>query len=61
MTWVERNSKASADNYLEEILGEIGAQLLVKAPVTGHHMAVSHIPKYGCNNMGVMIHRTHCK
>jgi hypothetical protein len=61
MTWIERSSKASADNYQVEILGGVGAQILVKAAVTGHHMAGSHIPKYGCNNMVVMIHRTHCK
>ncbi len=60
MMWVERSSKVSADNYRVEILGGVGAQLLVKAAVTGRHVAGSHIPKYGCNNMGVVIHRTHC-
>jgi hypothetical protein len=35
MTWVERSSKASADNYHAEILGGVGAQLLIKAAVAG--------------------------
>ncbi len=61
MMWVERSSKASADNYWVKILGGVGAQLLVKAAVAGCHVAGSHIPKYGCNNMGVVIHKTHCK
>jgi hypothetical protein len=61
MMWVERSSKASADNYCAEILGGVGAQLLVKAVVTGCHMAGSHFPKYGYNNIGIFIHWTHCK
>ncbi len=50
LTWVERSLKASADNYRAEILGGVGAQLLVKAAVTGRHVAGSHIPHYGCDN-----------
>jgi hypothetical protein len=61
MTWVERISKVSADNYWVEILGGVEAQLLVKAAVTGRRVAGSHIPKYRCDNMGVVIHGTHCK
>ncbi len=61
MRWVERSSKASADNYRAEILGGVGAQVLVKAVVTEHHVARSHIPKYECNSMGMVIHGTPCK
>jgi hypothetical protein len=33
----------------------------MKAAVTRCHMAGSHILKYGCNYMGMVIHGTHCK
>jgi hypothetical protein len=61
MMWVERSSKASADKYRAEILGGVGVQLFVKAAVTGCHVAGSHIPKYGWDNMGMVIHGIHCK
>ncbi len=61
LTWVERSSKASADNYRAEILGGVRAQLLVKAAVTGWHVAGSYIPHYGCDNMGIVIHGNHCR
>jgi hypothetical protein len=61
LTWVERSSKARADNYRAEIFGGVGAQLLVKAAVTGRHVAGSHIPHYGCDNMGIVIHGNHCR
>jgi hypothetical protein len=43
------------DNDQAEILEGVGAQLLVKAAVTGWHVAESHIPHYSCDNMGVVI------
>jgi hypothetical protein len=50
-----------ADNYRAEILGGCCAQLIVKAAITGHNVAGSAIPEYGCNNMGVVLHGTqHC-
>jgi hypothetical protein len=61
MTWVERSSKISADNYRAEILGGVGAQLLVKTAVTGCQVAGSHIPGYGCDNLGVVIHGNNCR
>ena len=60
MTWVEKSSKASADNYWAKILGGVGAQLLVKAAVTGCHVAGAHTLGYGCNNLGVVIHGNNC-
>jgi hypothetical protein len=45
MRWVERRSKASADNYWAKILGGVGVQLLVKIAVTACHVAGSYIPK----------------
>ncbi len=61
LTWVKRSSKANGNNYRAEILGGVGAQLLVKAAVTGWHMAGSHVPHYGCDSMGVVIRRNHCR
>ena len=61
MTWVEKSSKASADNYWAKILGGVGAQLLVKAAVTGCHVAGAHTLGYGCNNLGVVIHGNNCR
>jgi hypothetical protein len=60
MIYMERSSKASADNYRAEILGGVGAQLLVKAAATGRHVAGAHTPGYSCNNLGVVIHGNNC-
>ena len=36
--------------------------MLVKTAVTGRHVAAgAHIPEYGCNNLGVVIHGNHCR
>ena len=61
MTWVEKSSKKSADNYRAEILEGVGAQILVQAAVTGQHVAGAHIPEYGWDNLGAVIHGNHCR
>jgi hypothetical protein len=61
MTWVQKSSKSSADNYRAEIFGGVGAQLLVKAAVTGRNVAGAHTPGYSCNNLGVVIHGNNCR
>jgi hypothetical protein len=61
MTWVEKSSKSSADNYHAKILGVVKAQLLVKAAVMGRNVAGAHTPRYGCNNLGVVIYGINCK
>ena len=61
MTWVEKRSKSSAENYHAKILGGVGAQLLVKPAVTGRNVAGAHTLGYGCNNLGVVIHGNNCR
>ncbi len=39
MTWAEKSTKPSANNYRAEILGGIGAQLIIKAAITGRGVA----------------------
>jgi hypothetical protein len=58
---VKRSSKGSADNYCAEILGGVGAKLLVNAAVTERHKAAAHIPGYGCDNLGIVIHDNNCR
>ncbi len=59
VTWVEKRSKQSANKYRAKILGGCCAQLLVKATITGHNIQGLATPKYGCNNIGVVLHGTH--
>ncbi len=56
MTWVEKSTKSSANNYWAEILGGIGAQLIIKAAITGRGVAGHQALRIGCNNMGVVRH-----
>ncbi len=56
VTWVERSSKRSVDNYRAEILGGCCAQLIVKASVTGRGVMGAATPSFGCDNMGVVLH-----
>ncbi len=56
VTWVERSSKCSADNYCAEILGGCCAQLIVKASVAGRGVLGAATPSFGCDNMGVVLH-----
>ena len=58
VTWVERSTKRSADNYRAEILGGCCAQLIVKAAVAGRGVLGSATPCFGCDNMGVVLHGT---
>ncbi len=61
VTWVERSTKKSADNYRAEILGGCCAQLVVKAAISGRNMSGAAKVRYGCDNMGVVLHGTHHK
>jgi hypothetical protein len=56
MTWAEKSTKLLANNYQAEILGGIGAQLIIKAAVTGRSVAGHRLPRVGCDNMGVVRH-----
>ena len=56
VTWVERSSNRSVDNYRAEILGGCCAQLIVKASVTGRGVMGAATPSFGCDNMGVVLH-----
>ena len=58
VTWVERSTKRSADNYHAEIIGGCCAQLIVKAAVAGRGVLGSATPCFGCDNMGVVLHGT---
>jgi hypothetical protein len=57
--WVERSTKTLADKYRAEILVGCCAQLVVKAAISGRNVGVSATPRYGCDNMGVVLHGTH--
>ena len=59
VTWVERSTKRSADNYHAEIIGGCCAQLIVKVAVAGRGVLGSATPCFGCDNMGVVLHGTH--
>ena len=56
VTWVERSSKRSVDNYRAEILGGCCAQLIVKASVADRGVLGAATPSFGCDNMGVILH-----
>ena len=56
MTWAEKSTKSSANNYRAEISGGIGVQLIIKATITGRGVAGHRVPKIGCDNMGVVRH-----
>ncbi len=47
-----------ADNYQAEILGGCCAQLIVKVAIRGQNVRGSAVPKFGCDNMGVVLHGT---
>ncbi len=55
VTWVERSTKRSADNYRADILGGCCAQMIVKAVVAGRGVLGSATPCFGCENMGVVL------
>ncbi len=59
VTWVEKSTKKLANNYGAKILGGCYAQLLVKAAITGRNVLGSATPKFGCDNMGVVLHIEH--
>ncbi len=56
VTWVERSSKRSVDNYRAEILGGCCAQLIVKASVADQGVLGAATPSFRCHNMGVILH-----
>ena len=58
VTWVERSTKRSTDNYRAEIFGRCCAQLIVKVAVAGRGVLGSATPCFGCDNMGVVLHGT---
>jgi hypothetical protein len=58
VTWVERSTKRSVDNYRAEILDGCCAQLIVKAAVAGRGVLGLATPCFGCDNMGVVLHGT---
>jgi hypothetical protein len=53
---VEKSTKSSANNYRAEILGAIGAQLIIKAATTGRGVTGHQALRIGCDNMGVVRH-----
>ncbi len=56
VTWVEKSSKASANNYHAKILGACSTQLIIKAGIT-RHIVLGHGPlSVGCNNIEVVQH-----
>jgi hypothetical protein len=58
VTWAEKSAKQSADNYWVEILGGCCVQLIVKAAIMGQNVCSAAVPKFGCNNMGMVLHAT---
>ena len=56
LTWAEKSTKSSANNYRAEILGGIGAQLIIKAAITGRGVTGHQALRIGCDNMGVVRH-----
>ena len=58
VSWLERSTKRSADNYRAEILGGCCTQLIVKAAIAGRGVLGSATPCFGCDNMGVVLHGT---
>ena len=58
ITWVEKSTRRLANNYWAEILGGCCAQLIVNAAITGWNVARSAIPEFGCDNMGIVLHKT---
>ncbi len=56
VTWVEKSTKKSANNYRAKILGACSTQLIINAAITGRNV-LGHGPlTVGCNNMGVEQH-----
>lgn len=55
-TWVEKTTRKDVDNYRAEILGGIGAQLVVKAALENRSASHCMEPRYGCDNLGVVSH-----
>ena len=55
-TWVEKTTRKDADNYRAEILGGVGAQLVVKAALQDRSPSHCMEPRYGCDNLGVVSH-----
>ncbi len=56
VTWVERRTKKSANNYRAKILGGCSTQLIIKAALTGRNILGYGPLTVGCDNMGVVQH-----
>jgi hypothetical protein len=58
VTWAEKSAKQLVENYWVEILGGCCAQLFVKAAIMRKNVCGFAVPKFGCNNMGVVVYGT---
>ena len=56
VTWVEKTTTKTADNYRAEILGGIAAQLIIKAALTDRKVHPLMTVRIGCNNLGAINH-----